>query len=120
MQPGENLTARDQVSVATRLAFAPVNTENLVFHLGLSARYEAATVVEEEFGAQVRFSTNLEVRGRNSHKMLETGPVTATSFNVVGVDAALQRGPALFQAEYHHANVNKAKSIDIFIYGWNV
>ena len=119
IQPGDNITNTDQLSFSTRLAWAPINTDNLVLHLGLSSRYQAATLSEEVQQSSVRFSTNLEVRGRNLNS-LDTGRIRSTSFKVGAADVALQRGPVLLQAEYHHANISKSKAKDISLYGWNV
>jgi len=121
MQPGETITSTDQLSVSTRLAFAPINTDNLVFHLGFSGRYEAANIaVPGEMNQNsCRFSTNLEVRGRHQNS-LDTGRVHSTSFSIYAIDTALQRGPVLLQAEYHRANINRAKTKDANLYGWNV
>jgi len=120
---GRSVSASDPLSGSVRLAFAPLNSDNLVFHLGVSGRYHTAAGDQGNSKAgddNIRLSSVLEVKGRNTGNKLDTGRVNASSFNVFGLDAALQRGPLLIQAEYHRAHFNKNKTKDISVHGWNI
>jgi phosphate-selective porin OprO/OprP len=116
----------DPLSTSLRLSFAPLNTENLVFHLGFSGRYHTSNVVADTDGkgkvgdSNIRLSSVVEAKSRNTANKIDTGRINASSYHVVGLDAALQRGPVLLQAEYHRAHFNKNKNTDISLHGWNV
>ena len=114
----------EQVSASFRVSCAAVQSENLVLHLGLSGRYHTAQYNEnkENGSFKQRFNSNVEARGRGvESKPVDTNDLDLLSMNVLGLDAALQRGPLFLQAEYHRANLQQeGMKKDVNLYGYNI
>jgi phosphate-selective porin len=120
-QPGSNVTSMEELSYSTRVTFAPVNADDFVLHLGLSAAYsQAQDKNENDQSTNMTFKSHLEVKGRDMNQVATTGKVSATSETKFCIDAALQKGPALLQAEYHRSAIAKDKGDSVNFYGYNV
>jgi phosphate-selective porin OprO/OprP len=117
----------DRLGASFRFSCAPYNTDNLIFHLGLSGQHHDGNVYflgnGEAFNAN--FRTSGEVNARNvqdAERTLESGKNKVTSYNVISADAAVLRGPLFLQGEYHRAAMNMASDEveAVSAQGWNV
>lgn len=105
----------DQLSSSLRLSFAPVNTDNLVFHLGFSG--QLMTTKKAELNA--KFNTHLESRGKRGKAVLKVDEQSVKQVRAFAMDAAMQRGPLFLQAELHRADLNKGEN-NLALRGYNV
>jgi len=104
----------DRLGGALRVTFAPVHTENTVYHIGAVGRYQALNNVQA--GYEV-FQSNLfnggpEARARNTGVLVNTGDIRARSYNVVSGEALAVWGPLWVEGEYHQTNVQRVPSIN--------
>ena len=105
-------TAQDRLSASFRFACAPYNTDNLIFHLGLSGQHHDGGLYllgdGQAFKAQLKSSGEVNARNVNPHEdlTLGTGKQSVNSYNVLAVDAAVLRGPLFVQGEYHRAQMD--------------
>jgi len=111
----------ERLNASFRLSCAPYNTDNLIFHMGLSGQH-----VTSDHGLGNAFNNNLSAnsefnaRARDNVEA-ETGDQKVSSYNVVSADAAVLRGPLFVQGEYHkaaHTLVGEGEAVNAM--GWNV
>ncbi len=111
LNPGRS----DRLGGNVRLTFAPVHTEDTVYHLGVIGRYQSMNNVVS--GAPVYqanfFSVAPEARARNTNQVVNTGNIRARSFNVVTGEALAMWGPAWIEGEYSQANVQRVPTITV-------
>lgn len=115
-QTDQEQSGFDQLSSSLRLSFAPVNTDNLVFHLGFSG--QLMTTKKDSLNA--KFSTHLESRGKRGKPVLKVDEQNVGQIRAFAMDAAMQRGPLFLQAELHRADLNKGEEDNIALRGYNV
>lgn len=65
---------KNSFNTSLRLSFAPINTENLVFHLGFSGQYNGLNADN----TNVNYSSVLETKGRGG-KTVSSGDIPALS-----------------------------------------
>lgn len=119
-QPSNNT---DALNTSFRLSCAPYNTDEIIFHMGLSGQFVRSAAIQKDATFTSNLSTNSEfstraqrVAGANA---ATTGDQTGSSYSVVSADAAVLRGPLFVQGEYHrsaHNGVTDAVNAE----GWNV
>ena len=114
-QTNQKQSGFDQLSSSLRLSFAPVNTDNLVLHLGFSG--QLMTTAKDDFNA--KFSTHLESRGKRGKAVLNVDEQGVKQVRAFAMDAAMQRGPLFLQAELHRADLNKGDN-NLALRGYNV
>jgi phosphate-selective porin OprO/OprP len=103
-QTDQDKSGFDQLSSSLRLSFAPVNTDNLVFHLGFSGQLMTAA---KDKTLNATFKTHLESRGKRGKAVLNAEENGLKQIRAFAMDAAMQRGPLFLQAELHRADLNK-------------
>jgi len=103
----EHLLARTHpISLASRITFSPLHTEDRVYHVGMSLSHQEAKPTDLP-----RFRSKPEAHSREMPEFLNTGIIRQVKHHqVLGVDAALLRGPFTLQGEYAEAFVNRLHS----------
>lgn len=104
-----NQTRSDRLGGAARLTFAPVHTEDTVYHLGVLGRYQSMN--NQNDGNVViqsgLFATAPEARARTTARLVGITFMRARSYNVVTGEALAMWGPLWLEGEYHQANVQR-------------
>jgi len=105
----QNPGRSDRLGAAARVTFAPVHTEDTVYHLGLLGRYQSMNNTNNGVPvAQTNlFNTIPEGVARNTSTLINTGNIRARSYNVVAVEALGLWGPVTIEGEFRHANVQR-------------
>ena len=121
-----NADGQDRLGLSFRFSCAPYNTDNLIFHLGLSGQlHHSGHQLGDGQAFNANFRTTGEVNARNvqdNERTLESGKQKVTSYNSLTADAAVLRGPIFLQGEYHRAQMNMAgqDAQATNAQGWNV
>ena len=105
-----NASRSDKLGTSLRLTVVPVHTEDRVLHLGAMGRYQSMNH-QASAGAPLTtnnlFSAGPEARARNTAAVVTTSDFRAKSYNVVSTELLGIYGPAMLEAEYHRANVQR-------------
>lgn len=126
----------DRLGGSVRLTFAPVHTEENVYHLGLLGRYQSMNnvisgvdVTQQGAGRMQAnmFATGPEARARNTSLLVNSGAIRARSYNVVTGEALAIWGPTFLEGEYYQANVQRVPTQTVALsrdnprfHGWHV
>jgi len=98
-------TGSDRVGAAARVTFAPVHTENQVWHLGVSGLYQDQ---EQNSTNTVAFRSVPEALARDYVYSVNTGNIAnVDDYTIWGVEAAYLVGPFSAQAEYQAVSLDR-------------
>ncbi len=109
----------DRLGEAVRVTFSPCHTDDVVYHLGASARHQKliSTAADGSVVLTNLFQTAPEAIARSTALLVNAGAMRAKQYTVGGLEAAAMWGPAMVQAEYERAKVKTvavANSADRF------
>lgn len=111
-QPPHNKTdslGSDRVGEAVRLIFAPIQTEDTVYQIGVYGLHQdidtseaitTATTKENGLKSYASFSVFPESRTRDKVEFVNTGKLRAKNYQVYGAEVAVQKGSLLIEGDY--------------------
>ena len=102
-------TADEQTAWIGRLVLAPYSTTNWQAHFGANYQYviqpnDAGAATTPRYGFQLRDRPELRVDGS---RLIDTGLIDARHVTVMGLEAALLRGPLVIESEYFRYKINR-------------
>jgi len=109
----DSINTKDQTYAFTgRLAYAPINEDGHLLHLGVAAS------LRDMGGNDFKIKERAEVH--TADKVVTSGTTAAKDMTLVSLEAAMVNGPFSAQAEYYDAQVNAQTGTDASYDGYYV